>query len=73
MFLAAKISSSAAAALAWWIVPIVGVTGAIIYVIWLSKYKAKFDNTTHRSVNSFTAFQSTFRNDKKNDKNKKTS
>ena len=58
----AKISSSATAALAWWIVPIVGVTGAIIYVIWLSKYKEKFDNTTHRSVNNFTAFQSTFRN-----------
>ncbi len=65
MFLA-KVSSSAAAALAWWIVPIVGVTGAIIYVIWLSKYKEKFENTTHRSVNSFSAFQSIFRNDKKN-------
>jgi hypothetical protein len=65
MFLA-KVSSSAAAALAWWIVPIVGVTGAIIYVIWLSKYKEKYDNTTHRSVDSFSAFQSIFRNDKKN-------
>ena len=61
----AKVSSSAAAALAWWIVPIVGVTGAIIYVIWLAKYKEKFDNTTHRSVNTFSNFQSTFRNDKK--------
>ena len=65
MFLA-KVSSSAAAALAWWIVPIVGVTGAIIYVIWLSKYKEKYDNTTHRSMDSFSAFQSIFRNDKKN-------
>jgi hypothetical protein len=65
MNLAAQISSSAAAALAWWIVPIVGVTGAIIYVIWLSKYKEKYDNTTHRSVNTFSTFQSTFRKDKK--------
>ena len=64
MFLA-KVSSSATAALAWWIVPIVGVTGAIIYVIWLSKYKEKFENTTHRSVKSFRAFQSIFRNDNK--------
>lgn len=65
MFLA-KVSSSAAAALAWWIVPIVGVSGAIIYVIWLSKYKEKYENTTHRSMNSFSAFQSIFRNEKKN-------
>jgi hypothetical protein len=61
----AKVSSSAAAALAWWIVPIVGVTGAIIYVIWLAKYKEKYDNTTHRSVNTFSSFQSIFRNDKR--------
>jgi hypothetical protein len=61
----AKVSSSAAAALVWWIVPIVGVTGAIIYVIWLSKYKEKYDNTTHRSVNTFSSFQSIFRNDKR--------
>jgi hypothetical protein len=61
----AKVSSSATAALAWWIVPIVGVTGAIIYVIWLAKYKEKYDNTTHRSVNTFSAFQSSFRNDKR--------
>jgi hypothetical protein len=60
-----QVSSSAAAALAWWIVPIVGVTGAIIYVIWLAKYKEKYDNTTHRSVNTFSAFQSSFRNDKR--------
>jgi type II secretory pathway component PulF len=62
----AKISSSASAALAWWIVPIVGVTGAIIYVIWLAKFKEKFDNTTHRSVANFSIFQSVFRNEKKN-------
>ena len=59
----AKLSSSATAALAWWIVPIVGVTGAIIYVIWLAKYKDRYENTTHRSLNSFSRFQNIFRND----------
>ena len=65
MIAIAKIGSSAAAALAWWIVPILGVTGAIIYVIWLAKFKERYDNTTHRSVGTFSAFQSTFRDDKK--------
>jgi len=58
------INSSAASALVWWIIPILGVTGAIIYVIWLAKYKERFDNSTHRSVNSFHRFQSTFRHTK---------
>ena len=58
----AKLSSTAVAALAWWIVPIVGVTGAIIYVIWLAKFKEKFDNETNRSVGNFSAFQNLFRN-----------
>jgi hypothetical protein len=60
----AQLSSSAVAALAWWIVPIVGVTGAIIYVVWQSKFKDKFENKTHRSVKSFDSFQHTFRKDK---------
>ena len=66
----AAISSSAATALVWWIIPILGVTGAIIYVIWLSKYKERFDNSTHRSVNSFNKFQNTFRQNKDQNKDK---
>ena len=61
----AKLSSTAVAAIAWWIVPLVGVTGAIIYVIWLAKFKDKYENQTNRSVGNFTAFQSIFRNDRK--------
>ena len=60
----AKLNSSAVAAIAWWIVPLVGVTGAIIYVIWVSKFKEKYENETNRSVGKFSAFQSTFRKDK---------
>jgi len=54
-------SSSATAALAWWIVPIVAVLGAIVYVIWVSKFKDSFENQTHRSVGNFSAFQASFR------------
>jgi hypothetical protein len=61
----AKLSSTAVAAIAWWIVPIVGVTGAIIYVIWLAKFKDKYENQTNRSVGNFSDFQSIFRNERK--------
>jgi len=54
-------SSSAASALVWWLIPIVAVSGAIAYGVWISKYKSKFDNQTNRSVNNFKKFQSTFR------------
>lgn len=57
-------SSSAIAALAWWIVPIVAVLGAIIYVIWVSKFKDNYENETHRSVGNFSAFQASFRDKK---------
>ena len=54
-------SSSAIAALAWWIVPILAVLGAIAYVVWVSKIKSGFENETHRSVGKFSAFQASFR------------
>ena len=53
--------STAIAALIWWIIPLIGVTGAIGYVIWTSKYKDKFDNETNRSVSKFQLFQETLR------------
>ena len=53
--------SSAFAALIWWIVPAAGLTGAIGYVVWVSKYKAKFETETSRSVNQFQRFQESFR------------
>jgi CHASE2 domain-containing sensor protein len=56
-------SSSAIAALAWWLVPILAVLGAIIYVIWVSKFQQGYENETHRSVGKFSAFQASFRRD----------
>ena len=44
-------------ALIWWLLPVIGVTGAIVYVIWVSKFQDKFENETSRSVNKFQRFQ----------------
>ena len=55
------VTSTAFAALIWWVVPIAVVSIAIIYVIWTSKFKDKFDNETNRSVKSFNLFQQTLR------------
>ena len=53
--------SSAFAALIWWVVPAAGLFGAIGYVIWVSKYKSKFESETSRSVNQFQRSQDSFR------------
>ena len=53
--------SSAFAALIWWVVPAAGLIGAIGYVVWVSKYKSKFESETSRSVNQFQRFQDSFR------------
>ena len=44
-------------ALIWWLLPLFGVTGAIAYVVWVSKFQNKFENQTSRSVNKFQRFQ----------------
>ena len=49
--------SSVTMALIWWLLPLFGVTGAIIYVIWVSKFQRKFENQTERSVSKFQRFQ----------------
>ena len=54
-------SSSAFAALIWWVVPVVAVTIAIGYVLWTAKFKDKFNNETNRSVDKFHLFQQTLR------------
>ncbi|MBP7903539.1 MAG: hypothetical protein KAZ54_04620 [Candidatus Planktophila sp.] len=56
-------ASSAFAALIWWLVPSAGVLGAIGYVLWVSRFKGKFEQGTSRSVNQFERFQNSFRND----------
>jgi CHASE2 domain-containing sensor protein len=53
--------SSAFAALIWWVVPAAGLIGAIGYVVWISKYKSKYESETSRSVSQFQRFQKSFR------------
>ena len=57
--------SSAFAALIWWVVPAAGLLGGIGYVIWVSKFKGKFESETSRSVGQFQRFQESFREDDK--------
>ena len=57
-----KVTSTAFAALIWWVVPFVLVSCAIGYVVWTAKYKQKFENQTNRSVDKFKLFQETLRN-----------
>ena len=55
--------SSAFAALIWWVVPIGGLLGGLGYVVWVSKFKSKFESETSRSVGQFQRFQDSFRED----------
>ena len=61
--------SSAFAALIWWVVPVTGLLGGIGYVIWVSKFKRKFESETSRSVGhsvgQFQRFQESFREEPK--------
>jgi hypothetical protein len=57
---AASNGNPAFAALIWWLVPLFAVTGAIIYVIWVSRFKDKYESETNRSVGAFQAFQRSF-------------
>lgn len=52
--------SPAFAALIWWVVPALGLIGALGYVLWVSKFQSKFESETSRSVNNFQKFQSSF-------------
>ena len=56
-------ASSAFTALIWWLVPLAGVIGALGYVLWIARFKNKFEKGTSRSVNQFERFQNSFRND----------
>lgn len=57
---AVKTSSTAFAALIWWVVPVIVVLGAVGYVIWVAKFQDKFANETNRSVAKFNEFQQSF-------------
>lgn len=58
-------ASSASTALIWWLVPAVGVIGALLYILWVAKLKHRFEKGTSRSVNQFERFQNSFRDNEK--------
>lgn len=62
-------SSAAFTALIWWLVPLAGVIGALVYILWVSQFKRKFEKGTNRSVNQFERFQNSFREANQPDKN----
>jgi hypothetical protein len=53
--------SNAFAALIWWVVPAVGLIGALGYVVWVTKFEGKFQQETQRSVGQFQRFQDSLR------------
>ena len=53
--------SNAFLALIWWIVPAIGLIGALAYVLWVTKFQSKFQHETKRSVDRFQRFQDSLR------------
>lgn len=53
--------SSAFLALIWWVVPAMGLAGALLYVLWITKFQGKFQQETQRSVGQFQRFQDSLR------------
>jgi hypothetical protein len=62
--------SSAFAALIWWVVPLTALMGGIGYVIWVVKFKSKFETETTRSMGQFQRFQNSFRENEVDDHSK---
>lgn len=59
--------SSAATALIWWIVPAIGLSGALGYVLWVTKFQSKYQKGTQRSVGQFQRFQESLRDSQARD------
>lgn len=55
--------SAALSALFWWLIPITALIGAISYVIWVTRFKTKYENRIDRSVDRFRKFQNSFNQD----------
>ena len=59
--------SNAVSALIWWVVPAMGLIGALGYVTWVSKFQGKFQQETQRSVGQFQRFQDSLRDSQARD------
>ena len=57
--------SAPLSAFVWWLIPLFGFLGAIVYVIWISKFQTKYENQTTRSVDRFQKFQESLDKDRK--------
>ena len=61
--------SNAFLALIWWVVPAIGLIGALGYVLWVTKFQSKFQHETKRSVDRFQRFQDSLRDSQARDVN----
>jgi hypothetical protein len=59
--------SNAFSALIWWVVPAIGLIGALGYVTWVSKFEGKYQQETQRSVGQFQRFQDSLRDSQSRD------
>ena len=59
--------SSSFLALIWWVVPALGLSGALLYVLWITKFEGKFQQETQRSVGQFQRFQDSLRDSQARD------
>ena len=59
--------SSSFLALIWWVVPAMGLSGALLYVLWVTKFQGKFQQETQRSVGQFQRFQDSLRDSQARD------
>jgi hypothetical protein len=59
--------SNAVSALIWWVVPALGLIGALGYVTWVSKFQGKYQQETQRSVGQFQRFQDSLRDSQARD------
>jgi hypothetical protein len=60
----ANAESAPLSAFVWWLIPLFAFIGAIGYVIWVSKFQAKYENETNRSVGRFQKFQQSLEGDR---------
>lgn len=54
--------SSTAGALIWWVIPAIGLIGALLYVQWVTKFQNRYRKETNRSMGQFQRFQDSLRN-----------
>jgi len=61
VFIAASSEGAPVSALVWWIIPFLALIGGIGYAYWITKWKSRYENRTHRSVGNFRRFQESFK------------